>query len=378
MQRMCWLLLLLAVSIPAWADKKITVEELKDKLAALSQAQMGDGVIATQLKTVELSEQLTEKARQGLLQYLPGSSSTEQLDILAGRSAFLAPPASEIPADPAPDAAAQQAILGKASEYVAKVFPHSPHVTVSRTTYRYQSEPQNTSSSAGLTVLAPDPTTRLMETRTDTVESDKGVDKPESPRRKRKGDTNGLVSERVPGPVMIVALDDSSTAGKLDWLRWEMIDGKKAAGFAFAVDKKRSHFEVNYCCFPVRDTAEGAAGGHTKLPSPADFQSVITWKPFRKTVGYHGQIFIDPDSGAILRVITFADLKPSDNVHGEIIRIDYAPVVVDGKEYVLPWDNYTINEIVPNGDNMNMAYTARRTLLRVIFRNYRAAGAGQK
>ena len=111
MKRFGWILVLLVVAAPAWAAKTITILELKQALISLQQAKKGDEEVATKLKDVALSEELTQAMMLDLAQYLPGPLSTEQLNILQGRSAILVPPASDLPATPAPNLAAQKAIL---------------------------------------------------------------------------------------------------------------------------------------------------------------------------------------------------------------------------------------------------------------------------
>jgi hypothetical protein len=104
-------------------------------------------------------------------------------------------------------------------------------------------------------------------------------------------------------------------------------------------------------------------------------QTITDWKPFKTIVGYRGEFFIDPDSGTVVRVVTQAALKPTDFVHQEDMRIDYGPVPVGDKTYVLPLDSFTLTEVVPNGDNYAAIYSIRHTLFSVTYTDYRPAGA---
>jgi hypothetical protein len=381
MKRFGWILLLLAVSTPTWAASSVTVDQMKQKLISLHQSYKEDAEIATWLKEVTLSEQLTQSEEKSLEQFAPGPLASEQLNILEGRSAFLAPPASDVPTAPAPDAAAQKAILAKASDYVAKTYAQNPHLVVSKITSRYQDDLQNMSSTPGLWVGSTNTFTQLWETRTEPVESDRGIEKPAASKGKTKWGQNGQVSEGEPGPVLQNVVVDASSSGTPGWLRWERIAGRQIAVFTFAVDKKKSHFDVLYCCFPKTDTEGNIATPHgTGGVSGAlgDIQSNTTWRPFKKVVGYHGQLFIDPETGAIVRAITFAELKPDDFVHVEMRRVDYSPVVVEGKEYTLPAYSYTVTEIVPNADNSSSVYSVRHILFNSRYQNYRQAGSSQK
>jgi hypothetical protein len=70
------------------------------------------------------------------------------------------------------------------------------------------------------------------------------------------------------------------------------------------------------------------------------------------------------------RADLYAELKPTDYAHQEAVRTDYSPIVVDGKEYVLPLDSFTVNEVVPGGGSNSIAYSVRRTLFNVTYANY--------
>jgi hypothetical protein len=368
MRRYAWILLLL-LAVPVWAATKITVDQLKQTLASLQQAGKSDENVATQLKQIELTEELTHSVKQDLTKYLPGDLSTEQMFILQGRSAFLPPPVSNSSSASAPDEGTQKAILAKATDYVNKTYVEMPSVTATKTTARFQDDVINSSSSPGLTLPGPNSYARISDARTETVETEKGVEKATTKEKKSWGQ-NGQVSGPGPMPTLGVILQEASAGGKLSWERWQIVGGKQAAVFSFVVDKKKSHYDVSYCCFPKTETQSGIAAPGTFTPVPGEIQSLTTWKPFKKTVGYHGELFIDSESDAILRVITYAELKPTEYIHLEAVRVDFGPTVVDGKVYVLPLDSFTINEVVPGGDSNTIAYSVRHTLFNVTYTNY--------
>jgi hypothetical protein len=368
MRKISWTLMLLLLT-PAMAATKMTVDQLKQTLIEMKQSGKSDEDVATRLKQVDLTEELTHSAKTGLLQYLPGDLSTEQMLIIQGRSAFLPPPADNVPATAAPDAAAQKAILAKASDYLTKTFGQLPTFTASKMISRYQDDVTNTSSSPGLTVNGPNSYTKLADADTERVETEKGVEKP-GEKEKTNWGQNGQVSPPGPIPALPVLFQEASDGGKISFERWQIVEGKTAAVFTFAVDKKKSRYDVAYCCFPKTDTATGVAAMGTFAPVPGEIQSVTSYRPFKKTVSYHGELCVNPEDGTILRVTTFAELKPTDYVHQEAVRSDYSPVVVDGKEYVLPLDSFTVNEVVPGGESNSIAYSVRHMLFNVTYANY--------
>jgi len=361
---------------PAWAAKKITVQELKETLLSLQQARKSDEEVATQLKQVELSEELTRGAIAGMAADVPGPLYTEQMHILEGRSAILAPPAADLPAIPAPDTTTQRLILGKMVNYITKTYMQSPHLTASKITSRYQDGVEGIRTSSGVTSnmpqvdrawATPNIFMRLLGTHSSTVESEKGIEKAVVSKVKAPWTQNGQVSESGPGPILSVILQEAAVAGQLKWLRWETVEGKQTAVFSFAVPKEQSLYRVDYCCFPITDSA-GSVGYEGV---EANFQTGTSWKAFKTVVGYHGKFFVDPDTGTVVRLITQAELKPTDFVHQEDMRIDYGAVTVDSKQYVLPLDSFTMTEVVPNGDNYAARYSVRHTLFTAEYRDYK-------
>ena len=106
-----------------------------------------------------------------------------------------------------------------------------------------------------------------------------------------------------------------------------------------------------------------------------NLSNVSNWKPFNAKSGYHGELFLDPDSGVVLRTIIQAEFKPSDFVHYEDIRVDYAPMPVGDKNLYVPVRSFTIAEIVPNGDSYESRYADRLQLVTQDFKDIQAAGA---
>jgi len=108
-----------------------------------------------------------------------------------------------------------------------------------------------------------------------------------------------------------------------------------------------------------------------KAPEPTSKPQPIgrtSKQPFLSRRAFHR-----PDTGVIVRLITQAGLKPTDFVHQEDMRIDYAPLVIDGRERMLPADSFTITEVVPNGDNYAARYSIRHTVFVATYQDYQMA-----
>ena len=78
------------------AIHSVTVEQLKQMLAAQQTANKNDGALAEQLSSLELSEQLTQPTLDRITaEFKPGPKATLSLKLLADASTFLEPPAAE-------------------------------------------------------------------------------------------------------------------------------------------------------------------------------------------------------------------------------------------------------------------------------------------
>ena len=387
MKRFGWILVVLMLASPAWATKKITVQQLKDLLVSLHQDRKTDADMAAELKQVELTEELTRSAMNSLVSYVSGSLSTEQIYVLEARSAVLPPPAVDLPATPAPDAAAQKAILDKAVDYTTKTYAQLPHLTATKTTVRFQDNVEAIAPVSGMhsggssvdpNLVEADHFIHYNNSTEVPVDTQNGAEKVSTAKDKTQWGQNGYIALLGQVPVLSSVLQDAQTAGTISWLRWETINKKTTAVYAFSVDKKKSHYAVNYCCFPVSEQAglmhfSGKAGSGVYTPV-GNLQTHTTYDQyFKATVPYHGEIFVDPDTGIVVRLVLQAEFKSSDNVQQEDQRIDYAPVKVDTKALVLPVKTVIDTEVVPNGDSGAAKFTTRHTLFTSEYKNYQLA-----
>jgi len=311
----------------------------------------------------------------------------------------LAPPASVLPATPAPDAAAQKALLDKAADYAAKTYGQLPALIATKTTVRFQDNVEAPRSSSGMVGSAHDNTMgsglpgegsanpsqfiHYVGSTESHVESVNGVEKPPAKDKTRWG-ANGQIALFGQEQNLPADLREAQDSGGLTWLRWETVNGKPAAVFSFSVQKKKSHYAVDYCCFPdvtqagiAGFSSASTAGFNGSGPGGAtgNFQTATDWHDFKvANLPYHGQLFLDSETGIVVRVITSAEFKNTDVVHQEDQRIDYAPVAVGGKTLVLPVKKIINTEVVPTGDSGSAGkYMTRRTLFTAEYKDYRLA-----
>ncbi len=99
-------LILLAVfaAIASQLAKGVTVAQLQRILTAARASHRSDTQIARQISRLDLSERLTDATLGHLTaDFASFPETAESLQLLADKSAFLMPPAKEIPATPPPD-----------------------------------------------------------------------------------------------------------------------------------------------------------------------------------------------------------------------------------------------------------------------------------
>lgn len=382
MKRFGWILVLLMAASPAWAAKNITVQQLKDLLASLQQAKKTDAEVANALKQVQLSEQLTIPVMNALVDAAPGQLSTVQIYVLEARGALLPPPSAEITSTPAPDAAA---LLAKAAAYASNTYSQLPALSADRTTLRFQNNFETVADTSGQssgaadatmgTGLSGNPETDFLYINAmDTpITLNKGQET--LPADKTQWGRNRMIQVMDPDPDLANVISEAQASGSIQFVRWEAVNGKPAAVFTYAVNKKKTHMGVHVCCFPdIEQAGRTALPGDPFAAPSGNFQTSTAWSPYKKdSVPYHGEIFVDPGTGIVVSLITQTEEKSSDMVHQVDERIDYGPVTVGNKSLVLPVRAVIITEVVPNGESGVGRITTRVTLFTSEFKNYQLA-----
>jgi hypothetical protein len=393
-----WLLLLTGMS-PAWAAKKIGVQELTELVRTMAQDKKADTEVANALKQVELTEELTRATLNTLVGLVSGPLSTEQIYVLDARSANLAPPAADLPAAPAPDEAARKAILAKAESYIAKTYDQLPALTATKTTLRFQDNVEALAPSSGVGSGAKDAVTssgftnpasyvHYIKSTASLVASEHGVEKKPAEKDETKWGANGMTAIQEPTPSLSRVFKEAQAAVEIQWLRWELVNGKRMAVFSYTVPKQNSKLALNVCCFPnVNQTgiarfysattaqAIAGAGANPGGGVAGNLQTHTEWHEYKSTAPYHGRLFIDPDTGVVLRMIVEADLKPGEVVHQLDTRVDYGPVKAGASIFIAPVKTVVNSVVVPNGESGAGGYSTRCTLLTSDYSGYRLGAA---
>jgi hypothetical protein len=312
MRRLPILLLLVGVALPSFAARRVTVAQLEQELRAARGKR--DGKVADLIAGMELSERLTSTRLNSWQARLPGDKSRQSLKLLADLSAFLNPPASEIPALPTPNYAAQSRIMALAVDYTKRTLQKLPNFFARRDTVLFEDVPPR--HLADLTSLPYQPIHAVSKSSEIVLYRDgkEVVDLGKVKRRKYSPNTRTLTTHGVFGPILNNTLLDAAN-GKLTWSHWEQGADRPEAVFRFSVPMEKSHYQVEFCCFLAYMKDNG---------------------DFRKIPAYHGEIAVDPEDGTILRLSLVADLDPTDPVGISNIMVEYGSVEIGGKSYICP------------------------------------------
>ncbi|MGA9780594.1 MAG: hypothetical protein WBQ52_00420, partial [Terracidiphilus sp.] len=353
-RRITTLAALTVFCLPVLASHRSTVAQLEEDLTAALAEHRSDADVAHMVGNVELSQRLTRVTLGRLAARLAIQPRTAlALELLADQSAFLDPPPAELPATEPPDAAQQQHMLDLARGYVVDTIPRLPNFFATRTVTRFDDAPEiphpgDWPVRAG---LHPDGSASRAVTFRDGKEV---VDTP-GPETSAKPDL-GLYSFGEFGPVLARTFTDL-VKGKVQFSHWEETPLGIAAVYKFEVPKSDSHYQVHFCCatdavYAARQAfgARNVGRRGSESNNPAQDVKLV---PFNATPAYHGNLSIDPTTGAVLRIAIEAELSSGDPIERAATVVDYSRVSIGGQDFICPRRSVAISlqqaPYAPNG-----------------------------
>ncbi len=281
-----------------------------------------DDELLPRLAGVELTERLsTLKMYQLIGKYNLGVHVQEALEQLADRAALLDLPTIELLHRPPVDAETQQTMLKKSRAYVLGELSHLPNFVAIQTTTRFDNSPvmlkyfQATTDQAGFHRVG---TLQQQISFQDGKEVTNGAHG--TPEAKRKD--LGLESRGEFGTEAAVVLMDLEQ-GTVVFDHWEQSMAGPAAVYRYSVPPEYSHYEVADAC-----------------------QNHVS---FQDTPGYHGEIALDPKTGAIIRITLEAESRPTDPVSHVASVVEYGPVVLGNRRSICPLRSLTFMVEEANG-----------------------------
>lgn len=300
MRKSITLLLLFGFAWPALAGKPITVDQLDQLLTKLHGKP--DAKVAHELEDLQLSERVSSERLTRWVAQFPGSHTQQELMKLADLSAFLAPPASDVIPDPPPDQETQRHMLWTAEQYLGSAKSHLPDLVATRETTHFEAASSNKSNSA-------DGGTKPFQwigEYSQTVSYRDGREVSVEPAGTQEGESGSrLFIHGEFGPLVSQVITDA-IGNEVRFLRWESGPSEPAAVFYYSVPEEASHFAVN-----------------TSVDQAKTLYSA-----------YHGEIEIDPETGAVLRLTEIADMP--HEVQRAAIEVDYGPVTLGDRTFICP------------------------------------------
>jgi hypothetical protein len=187
-------------------------------------------------------------------------------------------------------------------------------------------------------------------------------------RHKNEPSPVGLVSIGEFGPALGITLTDAFK-GTLKWSHWEQSSAGSVAVYHYEVPPAASHYSVNYCCIRgSQDSAGAVAYGIDAKAASAESDS------YHGTPSYHGNLYLDPATGAVLRVTIESDLKPTDPIMRAAISVQYGPIEIDGKTYICPVHSVAIS-LVKSHAKGDMSDREVQRINEVSFTDYHRFGS---
>jgi VWFA-related protein len=341
------------------AREEIAVGQLRQVLETLRT--ISDSEAAKRLSSMELTARLSSANAAELRSLVHGKKANQVFTVLADRSAFLPPPAAEIAEAPAPEVHDQRRMLDRTLHYLQETFLRLPNLFATRTTVRYEEPAQKQDQSwkiaavdQSLHLAATEPVTVLVRNSKETTEGDARAAK------YPHGQGRGLIAEGTFGPMLVqVLVDVADPHSQLKWGRWERDAQGQRAVFRYTVPRESAHFKMGFCCL-------------------ADPDGTV---PFKTTSAYHGEIMIDPETGAIYRITAEADLLPRLPTDRSDVVVEFSPTVIGGQTYICPMRSVSISRsrrvILLHEWNMAFGiYGPFETMLNdVAFSNYHLFGS---
>ena len=323
------------------ARQPTTVKELEALIANAHDVSRSE--LARQLERVELTERVSSSKLAEFEKQVRGREEREALEIVADESAFLAPPADEILSKPPPDAVTQRQIVSNVISFVKTTVPKLPDFIATRTTVQYHEtppEPNQTWKTA-----TGDESQHQGETATASLRFHDGKERVMD--ENVKGEQPHIVVGELPklmdesawkfvreptgerlqtigtfGPILVTVMTAATLPrSELEWVRWEQSENGQLAILRYRVSEETPSFTAEFCCLAD------------------DFETV----PFKESAPFHGEIAVDPSSGAIMRLTIQADLGWRLPLDRSDVMVEYSPVRRGAKVFICPSKSVSIS-----------------------------------
>ena len=359
------------------ARQLISVKQLEALISDGRNTSRAD--MAHRLENMQLTERLNSAKLAELARRVRGREARESLEVLADESVFLPSPAEEILSTPPPDPATQHQIISNVITYINTTVPKLPDFFATRITVQYH-EPSPKKNQTWKTETG-DQTLRQGETASASLrfhdgkehvgdESLTGLHQVEvaipslhsEPVENAlyKPDTERLQTIGTFGPILITVMRAATLPNsELSWARWEQGLSGPLAVFSYRVPQETPFFTAGFCCLAD------------------DFGTIA----FKKAAPFHGEIAVDPSTGAVMRLTIQADLEWRLPLERSDVMVEYRPVAKSTRTFICPSRAVSISRqrrtmtIEEWGEGLRL-YAPFETLLNEMrFEKYRVFGS---
>jgi hypothetical protein len=287
-----------------WSQSQLTVDQLVRFIESSIKLKHPDKQVASYLQRVKLSERLDDVTIETLQGKGAGPRTLEALRALRNASAELKPPAPVTrpegpPPIPPPSPAEQQRILEQTREYALNYSKNLPDFICTQVTRRYYDP-------SGLEFWQAQDTLTARLTYFEQRENYKLVLVNSHPTDAPYESLGGATSTGEFGSILREIFAASSQA-RFAWERWATLRGSRVHVFSYRIAQPNSQWRLSY---ERRD-------------------EIIT--------GYSGLIYVERDSGAILRVTLHAEgIPPSFPIQQASTVLDYGYTTIGEQTHLLP------------------------------------------
>ena len=344
------------------AREMIAVGQLRQVLETLRK--LSDSEAAKRLSGMELTARLSSANAEELRSLVHGKKANEAFIELTDHSSFLPPPVAEISDAPAPEVQEQRRMLDRTIHYLQETLLRLPDLFATRTTVRYEEPTQKQDQSWKIAAADQSLHPAVTESVTVLVRNSKETTEGDTRAAKHQhGRERSLITEGTFGPMLAqVLVDVANPHSQLKWSRWERDAQGQRAVFSYIIPREFAHFEVSFCCL-------------------ADQDRTVLFNTMDTVSAYHGEITIDPETGAIYRITAEADLLPRLPIDRSDVMVEFSPTVIGGQTFICPMRSVSISrsrKVILNHE-WNMAfgiYGPFETILNdVAFSNYHLFGS---
>lgn len=339
--------------------QRVTVRQLHDVIAKAHDTSGPD--LSQQLDGLQLTERLSSTKLAELQKLVHGKKAREAFQVVADESAFLAPPPDELPSAPAPDITAQQQMISQILSYISTAIPGLPNLFATRTTVQYH-EPEPKSGQTWKTAF-PDQSLQEGETAMASIRFQDGQERVQIKSVKNTPDQPGseqLETTGTFGPILATVVNATfRTDSEIKWVRWEQGENGPLAVFRYHVPRATTSFSAEFCCLAY------------------DFDAVR----FKQPAPFHGEITVNPSTGAIMRMTIQADLPWRLPLHESDVMVEYELIQRGSRTFICPARSVSISrqrrtfDIDEWGEGFRV-YSPFETLLNEMrFEKYRIFGS---